>query len=506
MGETLPLVWPEPTSAKKKIEIIIGSFKGSCDITSIGKQKAIKGEGKTYYHVWNIAQKYGKEITVVESESKELDSGAIKRQVQRYRQEALEASKSEKSPSVAERLRTMNRKTLKELEEESMKEFEEDFLKDVLKKEKYNKEDIKLECAMLGVGISIIDNGPKELIYLSAHEIYIGMEKDVILEDDLRDTNYLLVFNVGHVQIDNMLNKSFPVIFAPQALFMVEGEMKDKTSDWAPFVQIQASINDTVEGNLSSTRVNTLQVQLTEMVAFVDLEIVMNLITTVWNITGSMSTKSRPKRAGEQRQIEYYLPQKVFPNLDPSLPKELEIEGPTGKMIFIEIMNLAALKLKLTLRLEKTPVDPTGPLAILQVLYSVVATLSNISDAPMYFSEIIMKNAYTQSSTLQKALMKKYMRQGILQFYRLLGSIDLIGNPIGLLDRVGSGVFEFFNEPRKGLLKGPKEFAQGLGKGFKSLITNVVGGSLNSVSRVTGSLYSLVKYVCLTLETSAAKR
>jgi len=493
VGERLPLVWPEPASDKKKIEIAIGSYKGTYDITSIGKQKAIKGAGKTYYHVWNIAQKYGKEITVVESEYKNLDSGAIKRQVQRYKKEAIEANKLDTTPSIAERIKSVNQKSLKELEEESRKEFEENFFTDLLKKEKYNKEDIKLECAIMGVGLSIIDNEPKELIYLSAHEIYIGMEKDVILEDDLRDTNYLLVFNVGHVQIDNMLNKSFPVIFGPQALFMIEGKMKERASDWAPFIQIQASINEVVEGNLSSTRCNTFQMQFGEMAAFLDLEIIMNLMTAIWNITGSMNARMIPRCAEENRQIEYYPAHKVFINLDPSTPQELKIEGPTGKMIFIEFMNLAALKLKLSLRLEKTPVDPTGPLAILQVLYSVVATLSNISDAPMYFSEIIMKNTYTQSSTLQKALMKKYTRQGILQFYRLLGSIDLIGNPIGLLDRIGSGVFEFFNEPRKGLLKGPKEFAQGLGKGFKSLITNVVGGSLNSVSRVTGSLYSLTK-------------
>jgi len=44
-------------------------------------------------------------------------------------------------------------------------------------------------------------------------------------------------------------------------------------------------------------------------------------------------------------------------------------------------------------------------------------------------------------------------------------------------------------------MKGPKEFAKGVGKGVRSLITNVVGGSLNSVSRVSGSLYSLVKYI-----------
>ena len=158
-----------------------------------------------------------------------------------------------------------------------------------------------------------------------------------------------------------------------------------------------------------------------------------------------------------------------------------------------EFLVLAGIKGRVTLRLKKTPVDPTGPLVILEVLYSILATFTNITDAPIHFAELIMKNTYAPPGYLIKILKKKYIRQAIMQSYKVLGSIDLIGNPIGLLDRLGSGVFEFFNEPRKGILKGPKEFAKGLGKGFKSLITNVIGGSLNSVSRVTGSLYSLVK-------------
>lgn len=82
-----------------------------------------------------------------------------------------------------------------------------------------------------------------------------------------------------------------------------------------------------------------------------------------------------------------------------------------------------------------------------------------------------------------------------MQFYKLIGSVDLIGNPVGLIDKLGTGVFEFFNEPRKGLLKGPKEFVGGVGKGVKSLVTGVVGSSFDSVSKITGSLYSVAKSV-----------
>lgn len=47
----------------------------------------------------------------------------------------------------------------------------------------------------------------------------------------------------------------------------------------------------------------------------------------------------------------------------------------------------------------------------------------------------------------------------------------------------------------KGILKGPEEFVGGVGKGVKSLATNVVSGSFESVSKITGSLYGVLKNV-----------
>ena len=79
--------------------------------------------------------------------------------------------------------------------------------------------------------------------------------------------------------------------------------------------------------------------------------------------------------------------------------------------------------------------------------------------------------------------------------YKLLGSADMIGNPIGLVNKLGTGVYEFVSEPAKGLLKSPDEFRGGLKKGVQSLVTNVVSGGFESFGKITGSLYSVVKNV-----------
>ena len=77
----------------------------------------------------------------------------------------------------------------------------------------------------------------------------------------------------------------------------------------------------------------------------------------------------------------------------------------------------------------------------------------------------------------------------------MIASSDIIGNPLGLVNKLGTGVYEFVSEPSKGLLKGTDEFVVGVGKGVQSLVSNVISGSFESMSKITGSLYTVVKNV-----------
>ncbi len=64
-----------------------------------------------------------------------------------------------------------------------------------------------------------------------------------------------------------------------------------------------------------------------------------------------------------------------------------------------------------------------------------------------------------------------------------------------MINKLGTGVYEFITEPTKGFLNGPDEFLGGVGKGVQSLVSNLVAGSFESMSKITGSLYTVVKNV-----------
>ncbi|UYV60541.1 hypothetical protein LAZ67_1001454 [Cordylochernes scorpioides] len=76
----------------------------------------------------------------------------------------------------------------------------------------------------------------------------------------------------------------------------------------------------------------------------------------------------------------------------------------------------------------------------------------------------------------------------VKQVYMLIFGLDVIGNPMGLIMGLTTGVGDLFYEPFQGLIQGPEEFAEGLALGIRSLFGHAVGGAAGSVSRITGTL------------------
>jgi len=74
--------------------------------------------------------------------------------------------------------------------------------------------------------------------------------------------------------------------------------------------------------------------------------------------------------------------------------------------------------------------------------------------------------------------------------FSFLGASNLIGNPIGLINSLGTGVKDFYYEPINGFMKGAKEGGLGIVKGTGSLVRNTFLGSVNSISKISSSLSS----------------
>ena len=71
---------------------------------------------------------------------------------------------------------------------------------------------------------------------------------------------------------------------------------------------------------------------------------------------------------------------------------------------------------------------------------------------------------------------------------KLLGSSDLIGNPTDFVNTLGTGVKQFYYEPKEGFMKGPIQGGIGLIKGTGALVGHTAAGLAGSVSKITNTL------------------
>lgn len=117
-------------------------------------------------------------------------------------------------------------------------------------------------------------------------------------------------------------------------------------------------------------------------------------------------------------------------------------------------------------------------------------TLGNINDAPVKLNALIVDNLRASSEDLTARIMLHYREQVIYQIHRVLGSIDILGNPVGLFNTLSSGFGELFYEPYQGFIMSdrPQDLGIGIAKGVGGFMKKGVFGISDSLSRFSGSL------------------
>lgn len=122
------------------------------------------------------------------------------------------------------------------------------------------------------------------------------------------------------------------------------------------------------------------------------------------------------------------------------------------------------------------------------LLDSLGGFLGTVDNAQLTLDRFAARNLLLSRPALGRALSAHYAKQALLQLYRVVGSISVLGNPVGLLQSVGSGMRDFFLEPFRGLGSGGEGFVTGVGRGALSLLQNASYGMLNSVGRIASSI------------------
>ena len=91
--------------------------------------------------------------------------------------------------------------------------------------------------------------------------------------------------------------------------------------------------------------------------------------------------------------------------------------------------------------------------------------LGNVNDAPLELNALAITDMRLTIPELQSRITYHYRQDVLRQLYRILGSADFIGNPVGLFTNVSSGVADIFYAPYHGVvMHGNKELGIGIAK------------------------------------------
>ncbi|KAE8241994.1 hypothetical protein A4X13_0g7175, partial [Tilletia indica] len=160
--------------------------------------------------------------------------------------------------------------------------------------------------------------------------------------------------------------------------------------------------------------------------------------------------------------------------------------------IYFEVLHLQPIALNLSfMRTERVNADErvSSRNPLIFFFNALTMALGNVNDAPVRLNALVLENVRLSPAVLQQRIVYHYGQGFLLQLYRVLGSADFLGNPVGLFTNVSSGVADIFYEPYQGLvMHGNKELGLGIARGASSFVKKTVFGVTDSVSKVTGSI------------------
>ncbi|KAH9849745.1 vacuolar protein sorting-associated protein 13 [Lenzites betulinus] len=311
-----------------------------------------------------------------------------------------------------------------------------------------------------GIGMSLINRRMVEVVYFCLDALKFEYASNPVSQS--------VAVSCGNLQIDNQLQDAlFPVLLQPMPI-----SQDSKTVAALPTVQASVIwLNDEEHGVFFVKYCSILLQALT-------VEADEDFLFALYDLT---KIKDAPWDEG---QADVLL---AFPE---DIPEPQATAR--GQDLYFEVLELQPIRLSISfMRTERVSGEEKlslrNPFAV--VLNAVTMAVGNVNDAPLEMNALAIKDMRLTLPDLEERITHHYRQEVLRQLYRILGSADFIGNPVGLFTNVSSGVADIFYEPFNGVvMHGNKELGIGIAKGAASFVKKTVFGVTDSLTKFTSSV------------------
>lgn len=286
---------------------------------------------------------------------------------------------------------------------------------------------VKLEG---GIGLSLINKVPEELVFASLTGINVHYTQLA--------TSHMLELSIQDVQVDNQLIGTTQ----PFMLYVTPLSSENEVVETGPAVQVNA-----VKFPSKSALTNIYKHLMVTAQRFT-VQIEEKLLLKLLSFFGYDQAES---------EVEKY---------DENLHEKTVEQGGTPVRYYFENLKISIPQIKLSVfTSSKLPLD-------LKALKSTLGfPLIRFEDAVINLDPFTRVHPYETKEFIINDILKHFQEELLSQAARILGSVDFLGNPMGLLNDVSEGV--------TGLIKYGN---------VGGLIRNVTHGVSNSAAKFAGTL------------------
>ncbi|CAM6098991.1 unnamed protein product [Calypogeia fissa] len=159
---------------------------------------------------------------------------------------------------------------------------------------------------------------------------------------------------------------------------------------------------------------------------------------------------------------------------------------------YIEMLHVAPIVLNVSFSSAPWLSDEMGGAATRSLLWMTgtllqrqVRALADVEGAPVHLRQLKLAHPFASWDVIRGMITRHYTRQLLQEVYKVLGSADVFGNPVGFIRSMASGMWEFVSAPTRSSVQSPTELVRGVARGTSSLFTNTVFAFSNAATRMS---------------------
>ncbi|KAF1899682.1 hypothetical protein Lal_00019812 [Lupinus albus] len=373
----------------------------------------------------------------------------------------------------------------------------------------------KISLFVPHIGISLINSYPQELLFACIKDIQISLLQSLDRQS--------LFLQLSFLQIDNQLPSTpHPVMLSFDGGYRSCRVDNVKSRDDVAKTRIEKS--NQMNSSSSTTPVFCLEIskwrkkdvsfisfehiklRMADFRLEIEQEVILSLFEFFTNVSlglqygimpssdysdGVSLTDSSPfvQNSENPRLTAYQCPPIIAPMFNQktkkivSLPSIVPIGAPwqeiylrarTQKKIYIEMLELAPIKL--TLSFSSAPWMLRNRILTSKefLIHRGLMALADVEGAHIYLKVLTIAHHMASWESIQEILIRHYNRQLLHETYKLFGSAGVIGNPLGFARSMGLGIRDFLSVPKKSIMQSPTGLIIGMAQGTTSLLSNTV--------------------------------